>query len=90
MEIPISAIGEFYPLPSRLRSFLLGVLPLRISDIVGIGVAAVSLVGGGYDILHASSAFSFDSGEFFRGAAIATLGLGHGLAVIKLGRLPQP
>jgi hypothetical protein len=41
-------------------------------------------------MVHASAASSFSSGEFFRGIAIASLGLGHGLAVVKLGRIPPP
>ena len=79
MENPLSATTEIYLIPSRMRSSLSVVL-----------LAAAALFGGSYDMVHASAAFSFDSGEFFRGGAIASLGLGHGLAVIKLGRVPQP
>ena len=90
MENLLSATTEIYLIPSRMRSSLSVVLPLRMSDILGIGLAAAALFGGSYDMVHASAAFSFDSGEFFRGGAIASLGLGHGLAVIELGRVPQP
>ena len=82
MDKPFVAAKETYAVPA----FLLGVLPLRMSDVIGVSLAAVALVGGGYFMAHAQAASGLNTGEFFQGIAIAALGCGHGLAVAKLGR----
>jgi hypothetical protein len=70
-----------------VRALLVGVLPLKMSDVIGVTLAVAALAVGGYDMAHASLASDFNSSEFFRGLAIATLGCGHGFAVAKLGRI---
>ena len=89
MDKSFSIAKETYAVPSLLPAFLLGILPLKVSDVIGAALVAVVLFGGGYDMIHASATAGFNSGEFLRGFAIAALGCGHGLAVMKLGRISR-
>ena len=89
MARPFSAVKQTYAVPFPVPAFLLGVLPLKMSDVIGAALVAVALFGSGYDMVHASATLSFNSGEFLRGFAIAALGCGHGLAVMKLGRISR-
>ncbi len=58
---------------------------MKMSDVIGVAVIVVAIFGGGFDMVRAVAGSSFDSGEFIRGLAIAVVGSGLGLAVIKLG-----
>jgi|TARA_B100002003_G_C13643443_1_gene327999 hypothetical protein len=62
---------------------------LKISNVIGVAVIVVALFGGGFDIIRALVVSGFDSGDFFRGFAVAVIGSGLGLAVIKLGKILQ-
>jgi hypothetical protein len=62
---------------------------LKMSDVIGVAVTVVAIFGGGFDMVHALAVSGFDSGEFLRGFAVAAIGTGLGLAVIKLGNILQ-